>query len=298
MQQQHWIATTGRITLLDGVIQAIPNPHPTTDAERKSTLTEIKSNIDFQGGTVEFEIRIKDSDSRCQLVLNGGKSKDIQIGHYVGSSAYGLALFKDNKWEITKTVGFGTRANTNEWTKLCVRVVGSSVTLLVNDVKLFEQEETVQRGQIGFYMSGPDEIEIRNVTVTTVVPTAFVVMQFTDDYNALFTEVIKPTFEEFGYKVVRGDDASFNGMIIDDISRAIREASVVIADITPDNPNVFYEVGFAHALEKPTILLSDRRREKLPFDVSGFRTLFYDNTIGGKSNVEARLQQHLRAIAA
>ena len=71
---------------------------------------------------------------------------------------------------------------------------------------------------------------------------------------------------------------------------------MVIADITPNNPNVFYEVGFAHGIEKPTILLSDRSREKLPFDISGFRLLFYDNTIGGKSVVEASLRKHLEAI--
>ena len=59
--------------------------------------------------------------------------------------------------------------------------------------------------------------------------------------------------------------------------------------LRPTTPNVFYEVGYAHGIKKATILLSDRTREKLPFDVSGFRTLFYDNTIGGKSDVEARL---------
>jgi hypothetical protein len=53
---------------------------------------------------------------------------------------------------------------------------------------------------------------------------------------------------------------------------------------------------FAHAINKPTILLSDKRRERLPFDISGFRTLFYDNTIGGKAVVETRLQQHLDAL--
>jgi hypothetical protein len=298
MHKQHWIAVTGRITQTNGILKAVPKTYAEDDTEKKRTLTEVKSNIDFQGGNVTFEMRIQDPDSRCRLVLYGGKSKDIHVGHFIGSSAYGLALFKDDKWESIKTVGFGTRANINEWIKLRVNVVGSTITLFVNDVKLFEQEETTQRGQIGFYMASACEVEIRNVVVETVIPTAFVVMQFTDDYNALYTDVIKPTFEEFGYKVVRGDDACFNGMIIDDISRAIREASVIIADITPDNPNVFYEVGFAHALDKPTILLSDRKREKLPFDVSGFRTLFYDNTIGGKSNVESRLRQHLIAIAA
>lgn len=55
----------------------------------------------------------------------------------------------------------------------------------------------------------------------------------------------------------------------------------MIADITPDNPNVFYEVGYAHAMETPTILLKDR---------SGGRT------IAGKSGVEAALERHLSAL--
>ena len=83
---------------------------------------------------------------------------------------------------------------------------------------------------------------------------------------------------------------------MEDVTRSIRSAALIIADVTPDNANVFYEVGFAHAIGKPTILLSDRKRERLPFDISGFRTLFYDNTIGGKGAVEVRLKQHLDAL--
>lgn len=44
--------------------------------------------------------------------------------------------------------------------------------------------------------------------------------------------------------------------------------------------------------------LSDRKREKLPFDISGFRLLFYDNTIGGKGDVENALRRHLEALQA
>src|SRR5437763_1491957 len=84
-----------------------------------------------------------------------------------------------------------------------------------------------------------------------------------------YAEVIGPVCQEFGFDCVRGDDVYNNGLIIEDISRSIREASVVIADVTPNNPNVFYEVGFSHGLNKPTILLSDRKRDSLPFDVSG-----------------------------
>jgi hypothetical protein len=69
----------------------------------------------------------------------------------------------------------------------------------------------------------------------------------------------------------------------------------VIAEITPPNPNVFYELGYAHALDKPTILLAERS-SKLPFDVSGYRCIMYDNSIKGKSGLETLLRNHLLAI--
>ena len=122
-------------------------------------------------------------------------------------------------------------------------------------------------------------------------------MQFTEDYNTLYREVIEPTCQSYGYSVIRADDLYTSGLIIEDITQSIREATIVIADVTPNNANVFYEVGFSHGIGKPTILLSDRKREKLPFDISGFRMLFYDNTIGGKRAVESRLAKHLDNIA-
>ena len=105
-------------------------------------------------------------------------------------------------------------------------------------------------------------------------------MQFIEVYNTLYSKVIRPNYEEYKYKAIRADDFYNSGLIIYDITRSVRESTLFIADVTPDNANVFYEVGFAHGIGKPTILLSDRKREKLPFDISGFRTLFYDNTIG------------------
>lgn len=87
-------------------------------------------------------------------------------------------------------------------------------------------------------------------------------------------------------------------MILSDIITSIQNSAVIIADITTDNPNVFYEIGYAHALGKPTILLCDKAlRSKLPFDLSGFRTIFYDNSIGGKRKVEERLESYLQSIA-
>lgn len=97
--------------------------------------------------------------------------------------------------------------------------------------------------------------------------------------------------------MIRADEFYSSGLIIEDITRSIQEASLVIAEITPDNPNVFYEVGYAHGTAKPTVLLCDKKREKLPFDIAGFRTIFYDNSIGGKSMVEDQLRKHLEGLA-
>lgn len=77
--------------------------------------------------------------------------------------------------------------------------------------------------------------------------------------------------------------------------RQIDEANLIIAEITPSNPNVYYEVGYAHARVKPMVLIADRSMEKLPFDLSPFRTLFYENSIDGKRRIEEGLRKHIKA---
>jgi nucleoside 2-deoxyribosyltransferase len=96
-------------------------------------------------------------------------------------------------------------------------------------------------------------------------------MQFGAPYDALYQEVIQPVSHRAGFKALRADDVYRPGVILQDIIRGIIESDVIVADITPTIPNVFYELGYAHALQKPTILLANRQIEKLPFDVSGYR---------------------------
>ena len=71
---------------------------------------------------------------------------------------------------------------------------------------------------------------------------------------------------------------------------------MVIADITPNNPNVYYEVGYADALNKPLILIADRKEGLKPFDVRAYRTIFYENSIGGKNRIESDLKAYLKTI--
>jgi len=121
-------------------------------------------------------------------------------------------------------------------------------------------------------------------------------MQFSKEYNDLYEEVIKTVAETFNFKCIRADEFYSSTPILSDIITSIEESTAIIAEITPDNPNVFYEIGYSHAIKKPTILLCDKKREKLPFDLSSFRTLFYENTIVGKKNIELSLINYLENL--
>lgn len=199
----------------------------------------------------------------------------------------------------TKRFSFGKQRliESGKEYELLVSVSGNFLSLYVNDVlvgncMINKPTET----NIGLYFHNTKSVEILDFEVESQKPKAFVVMQFSDDYKAIYEDVIKTVCTEKGFNVIRGDESYDNGMIVSDIMRKIEESSVIIADITPDNPNVFYEVGYAHALRKPTILMSDKSRDRLPFDVSGFRTIFYDNKIGGKNSVEKMLGDFLDNI--
>lgn len=106
----------------------------------------------------------------------------------------------------------------------------------------------------------------------------FVIMAMSQDDPLLEDthETIKRVGAENGYRAERVDDIQFTGQITEKMLGSIRRAQFVIADLTAERPNVYYEVGYAHALGKP-ILLTARAGTKLHFDVQGMRVLYYRN---------------------
>jgi hypothetical protein len=152
--------------------------------------------------------------------------------------------------------------------------------------------------QVGLFCQSQFDIHFRRFMVKSTRPLAFVVMQFEPpEYEELFKDVILPVCDKMGLEAFRATQSYYPGLVIADIQRQIRESRVVIAEITPVNPNVYYEVGFADAIGKPVILIADGGKlQQLPFDVRAFRTLFYENTIGGKNRVEKTLTEFLRNI--
>lgn len=100
----------------------------------------------------------------------------------------------------------------------------------------------------------------------------------------LLEEVIEPSCTALGLEILRADQITRTGEIPEQVFRQLRDAHVVIADLTGANPNVMYELGLRHTTGKLTIQLGER--ERLPFDIAAIRTILFKRTASGL--VEAR----------
>jgi|SRR5947209_11244265 len=205
-------------------------------------------------------------------------------------------------WTTFFQIGLGTNLKAKRPYELEVIVRGSLVIMYVDGVEIGKYTLPVPSlpgNPCGIFCGSHSKVHFRNISITATTPKAFVVMQFEPPhYEALFTDVIEPICKAEGLKAHRADLTYMPGLVIEDIKRQIAEARVVIAEITPANPNVYYELGYADALNKPLILIADRKEGLKPFDVRAYRTIFYDNSISGKNIVENDLRSYLRSIMA
>lgn len=105
--------------------------------------------------------------------------------------------------------------------------------------------------------------------------TSFVLMPFSESLSEVYDFLIKGALEEAGYNVRRADDIKSQSNILEDIVKGIAESDLIIADLTDSNPNVYYELGIAHALGKKVILIT-QEIDELPFDLRSYRVISYD----------------------
>ncbi|HEY9623914.1 MAG TPA: tetratricopeptide repeat-containing protein, partial [Crinalium sp.] len=115
-------------------------------------------------------------------------------------------------------------------------------------------------------------------------PHAFVVMPFGRkqgpdgrwiDFNAIYQTLIKPALEDAGFEPFRADEEASSGDILSDMFQELLLADLVIADLSIDNANVFYELGIRHALRRRGVVHIQAGRAYLPFDIFNVRTLPY-----------------------
>jgi hypothetical protein len=117
----------------------------------------------------------------------------------------------------------------------------------------------------------------KGVTVEAT-DTCFVMMPFANPIGGYYATIYEPAIKKAGLTPVRADTDIFaTGEIIDQIWTGLKRAKVLVAELTGRNPNVLYELGLAHALHKPVVLISSNEAD-VPFDVRHVRVIYYELT--------------------
>lgn len=107
-------------------------------------------------------------------------------------------------------------------------------------------------------------------------PDIFVIMPFSPDLDDVYHLGVREVAEKLNLSCRRVDEMEFVGDILDEIYNSITNARIIIAEMSLPNPNVYYELGYAHALGKPVILIT-KDISSTPFDLRAYNHIVYKN---------------------
>jgi hypothetical protein len=136
------------------------------------------------------------------------------------------------------------------------------------------------------------------------LPHAFVVMPFGRkqgpdgrwlDFDSIYYDLIRPALEAAGFEAFRADEESVSGDILTDMFQELLLADLVIADLSIDNANVFYELGVRHSMRKRGLVHIQSGRSYMPFDIFNVRTIPYHTDKNGRPDPE-HLEKDRQAI--
>jgi plasmid maintenance system antidote protein VapI len=125
-------------------------------------------------------------------------------------------------------------------------------------------------------------------------PRIFVAMPFADDFTDFYEFGVRQTAEKVGYECERIDEVEFNGSISQEILKRIDAADLLVAEVSMQNANVYYELAWAQAKGKPTILCT-KDLENLPFDTRDLNHIVYSSVYSLIAPLEKRLKSQTNA---
>lgn len=111
----------------------------------------------------------------------------------------------------------------------------------------------------------------------------------TIDHN--YKYAITPAVRECGYTISRVDEEYHTDQVTEKIIECINKSRFIIADLTNERPNCYYEVGYAHALQKPVIIIA-KNDTKRHFDISTYKWIYWKNY----KDLKSQLMPEIKAI--
>jgi len=120
-------------------------------------------------------------------------------------------------------------------------------------------------------------------------PDIFVIMPFSPELDDVYHLGIRDVAESLNCSCKRVDEMEFTGDILDEIYNSISNSKIIIAEVSNQNPNVYYELGFAHGLKKPVILIT-KDLSSTPFDLKMYNHIVYKNIVDLREKLKRRLE--------
>jgi hypothetical protein len=145
---------------------------------------------------------------------------------------------------------------------------------------------------------GPEKLFPASITdnVDSVTRSCFLVMPFSYAWSNDVHKILAGACKALSVQAVRGDDVFTPTDILVDIWRSLNTADFVIADITGRNPNVLYELGIAHTLAKPVLIISKNAGD-IPIDLSTRRVILYGQSEENwQADLELKVTQAISEI--
>ena len=205
------------------------------------------------------------------------------VGGEVVSGFIGLVLLLKER----KFVHRGLIVSTSGFTHQAMAAAnGHDIELL----KVDDLRQRVIKLLPGVVQSAEKAFDEEEATTRPNLTRMFVVMPFSSEFQDIYILGIREVAEKLGMVVERADDIEHNGDIVGVIQDKIRNSHLILGDTTGKNPNVFYEIGFAHALRKETILIA-RKGSDIPFDVFMQNHIIFDTIVELRERLEKRLRQ-------
>lgn len=272
-----------------------PTPATWRDFER-----EVASIFRALGASVEHDVAI--AGNQIDVVAREETASGRAVTTIIECKAYRRPVGID---VVNSLAGLFSLLKERGKADAAILVSQSGFTRVARDaaeahgVDLLEIEDLRQRvsGQTKDVQTAAREIEAEDERKSTTPgpPHIFVAMPFSREFNDIYLLGIRDVAERLGCVVERADEIEHSGNIVDAITDRLRTCDLLVADTTMRNPNVFYEVGYSHALNIPTVLIC-REGEDFAFDVSALNHIVYASIVDLRGQLERRLEMMLEGV--
>lgn len=211
--------------------------------------------------------------------------------------------------EILENGSANFQANLNpiKWLNVNVNYIGGNVNISSNNLTQQEFEESIKSteqffpisreitqstqssGQVASNISDGNNSKQVQSKRQVNSKSVFVIMSFNDDYRDSYFVAIQPTLRKLGFEPIRVDEIQHNNTVTKEIIEAIEGAAFVVADLTGERPNVYYEVGYAHKADKEVVLVA-KKGTAVHFDVAAINRIDYKDYTDLCDSLEKRVK--------